>query len=129
MLGNGTLRGLGRWRLHSWWYAEVVRGPPLTCHPRLHLATHLPMHAGQHRWVEYAGDKTFYEVDASAVPAEWHGWLHSSTAEPPTDVSERTARRQGHKPPGPRAGCSHGPQLLPGLAAGGAIRVPAARDC
>lgn len=40
----------------------------------------------QHRWVEYAGDKSVYEVDASNIPPEWHGWLHSSTTEPPTDV-------------------------------------------
>jgi NADH:ubiquinone oxidoreductase subunit len=38
----------------------------------------------QTRWVEYSGDKTFYEVDASNVPAEWHGWLHGSTNEVPT---------------------------------------------
>jgi NADH:ubiquinone oxidoreductase subunit len=44
--------------------------------------------AGQHRWVEYAGDKSFYQVDASFVPPEWHGWLHSVTAEVPTKVSE-----------------------------------------
>lgn len=40
---------------------------------------------GQHRWVEYAGDKNFYQIDASNVPAEWHLWLHGTTAEPPTD--------------------------------------------
>lgn len=39
---------------------------------------------GQHRWVEYAGDKSFYQVDPSHVPAEWHGWLHGVTEEPPT---------------------------------------------
>lgn len=40
---------------------------------------------GQHRWVEYAGDKSFYEVDASNVPPEWHLWLHSVTQEVPSD--------------------------------------------
>lgn len=40
---------------------------------------------GQHRWIEYAGDKSFYEVDASLVPPEWHLWLHSVTEEVPTD--------------------------------------------
>lgn len=39
---------------------------------------------GQHRWVVYAGDKSFYEVDASFVPPEWHSWLHHVTEEPPT---------------------------------------------
>jgi len=33
--------------------------------------------------VEYAGDKNFYEVDASNVPAEWHGWLHGVVDAPP----------------------------------------------
>jgi NADH:ubiquinone oxidoreductase subunit len=32
------------------------------------------------RWVLYAG-----EDEASLVPAEWHGWLHHSIAEPPTE--------------------------------------------
>lgn len=49
---------------------------------------------GQHRWIEYADvpsksgalTKSFYEVDASSVPAEWHLWLHSTTKDPPTAV-------------------------------------------
>ena len=31
------------------------------------------------RWVIYEG-----YADASKVPAEWHGWLHHTFAEPPT---------------------------------------------
>lgn len=34
---------------------------------------------GNRRWVIYAG-----ESEASMVPVEWHGWLHHTTAEPPT---------------------------------------------
>lgn len=30
---------------------------------------------GQHRWVEYAGFRAYYNVDASEVPAAWHAWL------------------------------------------------------
>lgn len=41
---------------------------------------------GQTRWVEYAGYPTFYDVDASTVPAEWHSWLHYTVKEPPTEV-------------------------------------------
>lgn len=48
---------------------------------------------GQHRWVEYAGEKNFYEVDASNVPAEWHVWLHSGTAEPPTNRTTGSVHR------------------------------------
>jgi NADH:ubiquinone oxidoreductase subunit len=34
---------------------------------------------GKRRWVIYNG-----VVEASRVPAEWHGWLHKTVAEPPT---------------------------------------------
>lgn len=47
---------------------------------------------GQHRWVEYAGGKNFYENDASFVPPEWHGWLHHTTDDVPTEVRERARR-------------------------------------
>ena len=36
--------------------------------------------SGRRRWVIYAG-----EADASSVPPEWHGWLHQSWLEPPTE--------------------------------------------
>ncbi|XP_006006488.1 NADH dehydrogenase [ubiquinone] 1 alpha subcomplex subunit 12 [Latimeria chalumnae] len=43
---------------------------------------------GRHRWVEYTSrmnDKnTYWEVDGSMVPPEWHCWLHSITDNPPT---------------------------------------------
>jgi NADH:ubiquinone oxidoreductase subunit len=56
------------------------------------------------RWVEYSGDKNFYEVDASNVPAEWHGWLHNSTADPPTEVSNK--REKHPSPPAFCCGCA-----------------------
>lgn len=31
---------------------------------------------GRNRWVVYAKADNFKTQDASAVPAEWHGWLH-----------------------------------------------------
>ena len=34
---------------------------------------------GKRRWVIYNGI-----VEASRVPAEWHGWLHKTVVEPPT---------------------------------------------
>ena len=34
---------------------------------------------GKRRWVIYAGT-----VEASRVPADWHGWLHHTFATPPT---------------------------------------------
>lgn len=40
---------------------------------------------GRHRWVVYA-DLAFPKYDASAVPPEWHGWLHFITDDAPTRV-------------------------------------------
>ncbi|XP_065841693.1 NADH dehydrogenase [ubiquinone] 1 alpha subcomplex subunit 12-like [Oscarella lobularis] len=37
----------------------------------------------RHRWIDFAKWKDF---DASQVPPEWHGWLHSMTDDPPTKV-------------------------------------------
>lgn len=34
---------------------------------------------GSRRWVLYSGD-----VEASKVPADWHGWLHKTYDAPPT---------------------------------------------
>lgn len=42
---------------------------------------------GQHRWCEYAGDRSFYQVEPTVVPPEWHLWLHQITDEVPTSVS------------------------------------------
>jgi NADH:ubiquinone oxidoreductase subunit len=35
---------------------------------------------GNRRWVIYQGD-----IEASRVPPEWHGWLHHTVAQPPTE--------------------------------------------
>jgi len=40
---------------------------------------------GKRRWVIYAGT-----IEASRVPADWHGWLHHTFAEPPPDGAYRT---------------------------------------
>ncbi len=44
------------------------------------------------RWVLYAG-----EADASAVPAEWHAWLHFTTDAPLPQASRR-AWQKPHQP-------------------------------
>ena len=36
----------------------------------------------ERRWVIYAG-----QPEASKVPPEWHGWLHGTQVEPPTEVT------------------------------------------
>ncbi len=48
----------------------------------------------ERRWVLYNG-----EVEASRVPAEWHGWLHHTTDEiPPEGGPPRHAWQQDHEP-------------------------------
>ncbi len=46
------------------------------------------------RWVIYNG-----EVEASRVSPEWHGWLHHTFKEPPTEVPlEHKAWEKPHQP-------------------------------
>jgi len=46
------------------------------------------------RWVVYNG-----EVEASRVPAEWHGWLHhAADAPPPPGGSPRKPWQKPHQP-------------------------------
>ena len=57
------------------------------------------------RWVDYAG-----APDASAVPAEWHSWLHHTTDAPLPEAGRRpwqkphlanaTGTAAGYRPPG-----------------------------
>lgn len=57
------------------------------------------------RWVLYAGPK-----DASAVPPEWWGWIHYTTAAPLSDANRRpwqkdhrpnlTGTPEAYRPPG-----------------------------
>ena len=48
-------------------------------------------YAAGHRWVVYSGkeytSKSFYDFDPSSIPPEWHGWLHNTTAAPPTSTT------------------------------------------
>jgi NADH:ubiquinone oxidoreductase subunit len=34
---------------------------------------------GRNRWVEYAGLPWWADVEATAIGADWHGWLHQMT--------------------------------------------------
>ncbi|MDN5567866.1 MAG: NADH:ubiquinone oxidoreductase subunit NDUFA12, partial [Paracoccus sp. (in: a-proteobacteria)] len=48
---------------------------------------------GKRRWVIYSG-----EAEASRITPEWHGWLHHTWNEPPTEVAvPRKAWEQPHK--------------------------------
>lgn len=49
---------------------------------------------GKRRWVIYDG-----EIEASKVPASWHGWLHHTYDEPPTkDPLPKRAWETAHQP-------------------------------
>ncbi len=49
---------------------------------------------GARRWVIYNG-----EAEASKVPPDWHGWLHHTYAEPPTEAPlPRKSWEKGHLP-------------------------------
>lgn len=43
---------------------------------------------GQHRWVEY---KDIHNFDASMIPPEWHGWMHHTFDETPTEMDVKQA--------------------------------------
>ncbi|KAL4452305.1 hypothetical protein ABPG75_007967 [Micractinium tetrahymenae] len=95
----------------------------------------------ERRYVKYAGD-----IDPTALPAEWHQWLHRARAEPPTpeDIArgqhqrelfrrrvaaleaEDAARRfQEATAGGSGSGGRGGPaQQLPGGGSGGAAGEP-----
>lgn len=45
------------------------------------------------RWVVYPN-----KVEASAVPPEWHAWLHRYTNEPPKKGDHRWAWQKPHQP-------------------------------
>ncbi len=48
----------------------------------------------ERRWVIYKG-----KVEASKVPAEWHGWLHHTIEEPPAIATiQRWAWEKNHLP-------------------------------
>ena len=54
------------------------------------------LHNRERRWVLYNG-----APEASKVPAEWHGWLHHTFAEPPTKAPLRTqVWEMPHQPTG-----------------------------
>jgi NADH:ubiquinone oxidoreductase subunit len=71
------------------------------------------------RWVAYAG-----VVEASAVPPEWHAWLHYTTDEPLTGQ----ARRPWEKPHQPNATGTPASYRPPGHDYSGGQRARATGD-
>lgn len=52
-----------------------------------------PKSGRRRRWVVYFGDE-----EASRVPASWHGWLHYTVDEPPTNDDEVHPWQKEHLP-------------------------------
>lgn len=62
--------------LKTWWRGQLVGQDD---YGNRYYLDRKPAYDGRHRrWVIYKG-----VVEATKVPAEWHGWLHYTTAEPP----------------------------------------------
>lgn len=84
------------------------------------------------RWVRYRSESVvaawlgFGLPDPSAVPPEWHGWLHYTLDTPPT---ERPLTNYAWQKP-PKANMSGTPEayLPPGHLLKGGHRAPAASD-
>ncbi len=73
------------------------------------------------RWVIYAG-----EAEASQVSPDWHGWLHRTYDEPPT---EQPLKRKGwEKPHQPNLTGTDGAYRPPGSVLTPETRPPAAGD-
>ena len=68
---NGQTLGT---RFHTWRHGRRVGEDPLG-------NVYYQSPDGSRRWVIYNG-----EAEASRVPPEWHGWLHRTWDEPPTDL-------------------------------------------
>jgi len=51
---------------------------------------------GKRRWVIYDG-----EIEASRIPADWHGWLHGTFDEPPTSAPPRHHEWEKPRQPNP----------------------------
>jgi NADH:ubiquinone oxidoreductase subunit len=77
--------------------------------------------AGRRRWVIYNGT-----VEASRVPAEWHGWLHHTFREPPTVAPPQLkAWEKEHRPNMTGTSGAYHP---PGSLAESGIHAPATGD-
>lgn len=76
--------------------------------------------ARERRWVMYKGI-----VEPSKVPAEWHGWLHYTAANPPEG---KVTRHVWEKPHQPNLTGTQGAYLPPGHLEKGARRSPTTAD-
>lgn len=74
-------------RLYTWRFGEKVGGDSFGNAYYKHKAE-----GAARRWVVFAG-----AVEASAVPPEWHAWLHKYADEPPDAATPRPAFAKEHQ--------------------------------
>ncbi len=73
-------------RLATWWHGSTIGTQIFTARHGEKVGedaqgnTFYRSRKGDRRWVIFNG-----EAEASRVSAEWHGWLHHTWDEPPTD--------------------------------------------
>ncbi len=80
-------------RLITWWNSQTIGTQLFTWRKGVRVGedadgnVFFQTRNGERRWVIFNG-----EAEASRVSPEWHGWLHHTWDEPPTDAPLR------HKP-------------------------------
>ncbi|MCY3877612.1 MAG: NADH:ubiquinone oxidoreductase subunit NDUFA12 [Rhodobacteraceae bacterium] len=73
------------WMLVTWWNSQTVGTRLFTMRNGRRIGedsdgnVYYQNADGSRRWVIYNG-----EIEASRIPADWHGWLHHTFHEPPT---------------------------------------------
>ena len=77
--------------------------------------------SGSRRWVIYNGT-----VEASRVPADWHGWLHHTFKEPPTRAAFKV--KSWEKEHLPNMSGTEGAYRPEGSLAARGLRAPATGD-
>lgn len=110
---------------HIWWFTFSRRGKPVGKDQFGNAYFTAPAMKGynhERRWVIYAG-----APEASAVPPEWHGWLHHQTDEVP-DVNAPSFRRKWQKPHQPNLTGTTGAYRPPGHILEGGQRDKATGD-
>jgi NADH:ubiquinone oxidoreductase subunit len=78
-------------KLYTWRYGELVGEDAFGNKYYQEKSPRDP--ARRKRWVVYPN-----KVEASAVPPEWHAWLHRYTDTPPKKDDRRWAWQKPHKP-------------------------------
>ncbi len=102
-------------RLYTWLYGEKVGEDQFGNVYYRHKES-----GRTNRWVVFAG-----AVEASALPPEWHAWLHRYAENPPSEADPRAAYLKPHQ-----ANATGGPEAYrpPGHDYKGGHRAPATGD-